>query len=746
MTVRILSQNTYAQSVGAYRSIASGYFDQVNIWEIYDGTTWVAASAKPDDSHDVYIEYGHKVTLQQNESVHALFLNAQTGTGEKLDLNDFQLEIYGSLNAYDGAAPGTPTGTWNTIDWIGSSVNSQLVFKGSSRVVIPSGAWSAFTTRSRYTMVFDADPGEVLRIQEAVKANKFVIKNGKVIQEGVPGVDCASFSFNNDPAVIGAYGDLVIENGASLESDCSEGILFRSASGLVPASLLDLEDGADLIFNANDPEINAASVNLDGTVYYASSSGNQNFVSTSMLGAVLPIRYNHLVFQGNAQKYLPAVLEVAGNVEKINGGNIVDNNTNLLINGSADQVVAGFALTVSDLEVDKSAGMLILDNNLQIINDFKMIQGAIDFDNHDLYINSGGLGSYQYSAGSWHNLFQLQYGQIPVILNSTNATFPFVDKYEDGIRKVQLEGVHTALSSVLSITYQQVPGVDHHANFLDDDGTNILYQLNSYFTLNTGSSDNVDLILRISADDLIVDNVNDIRIVGDHIAAEGDHLLAEDDAGEFFARRELSLSEMDGGKFTIGSYVTASILPLDWLSYSAKEDGADNLVFWTVEEEQSIDKYDIYRSIMGVDKFELIGYMSLKDNNQFINTYVFRDSVSLSYPQVYYKIGAVEKSGEIQFSPVFGLFRGWDQIEDLRIFPNPYQTGTIHIEVPENLYAKRVWIRIKNMQGVNIYSINGIYKDIQLSFNDKLKQLSGGVYIVSFFTNNEAFTTKWIKQ
>ncbi|UCS94501.1 T9SS type A sorting domain-containing protein [Echinicola marina] len=744
--MRILSLNTYAQSAGDYRTISSGDFDNVLIWEVYDGSQWVSAITKPGINAAVYIEDGHEVVLTQNEEIRSLYLNAQTGTGKKLNLNDFELDLYGSLNAYSGLAPGSSGGAWNTIDWIGSSEDSKLVFKGDSRVIIPSGAWSAFTTRSRYTVVFNANPGEVLRVQESIKANRFVLKSGKVLQEGIPGLDCASFSFNNDPALIGPYGDLVIEDGASLESDCSEGILFRSASGLVPASLLDLEEGGNLIFNANDPEINAATVHFDGTVYYASNSGIQNFVSTSMVGAILPETYNHLVFQGNAQKNLPTILEVAGNVEKVDGGNIVDNNTDLLISGSADQAVTGFALSVSNLEVNKSAGMLLLDNDLEITNDFKMIQGAIDFDNHDLYINSSGLGSYQYSDGSWHNLIRLHYSQIPIILNSTNATFPFVDKYEGGIRKVQLEGVHTALNSVLSITYQQIPGVDHHANFLDNDGTNILYQLNSYFTLNTGSSDNVDLILRISADDLIVDNVNDIRVVGDHIAAEGDHLAAEDDAGEFFARREVSLSEMDGGKFTVGSYVSASILPLNWLSYYARKDGEDNLLIWTVDEGQDIDSYRIYRSIMDVDKFELIGKIALENSHGNFSAYTFRDRVSSVYPQVYYQIGAVDKYGEIKFSPVFGLIREREYIHQIKIFPNPYRYGTLHIGVPENFYSKRVRIQIKDIQGINVGSFEGEYGNIQLSLKRKLQQLFPGIYILSFFTKDEVYTSKWMKK
>ncbi|MBD8491046.1 T9SS type A sorting domain-containing protein [Echinicola sp. CAU 1574] len=746
MVIWILSCNSYAQSVGAYRSIASGDFDQIGIWEVYDGALWNAASTKPDKNHDVYIEFGHKVTLQQNESVHSLFLNAQTSTGEKLDINDFQLEVYGSLNAFSGSAPGTAVGTWNTIDWIGSSEVSELIFKGNSRVIIPSGAWSGFTTRSRYAVIFDPNPGAELTIQEPIKANRFVIKSGTVIQEGIPGMDCATFSFNNDPAVTGAYGELIIESGGTLETDCGEEIIMRSVAGLVPALLLDLEEGASLVLNANDPEIDAVSINFAGTVIYNSNSGTQHFVTSNIASSANPESYQHIVFDGNASKELPNNLEVAGNITRSGGGAIVDNNTDLSFTGTTDQSVSGFALDVTNLDLNKSMGVLEVDQDINVKSTLMMTSGELDFNGNNLSINTTGLGGLVYLDGSWSNLNLLEYNNLPCILTTSNATFPFVDKYEGGVRALELTGMHTALTSGLNITYQQLPGVDHSANFLDSDGTLILYQLNSYFSFSGLAADNSDLILRISADDLIVDNVDDLRVVADHQAAEGDHMSGETSGGQLWARREVSLSELNGNDFTIGSYIVATILPITWVNYTVKANGKNNLVEWAVSSGEELSKYHIYRSEDNVDNFRKLESISVNDFVGGKGVYQFFDQLLNEAEHYYYQIGAVDKWGEETFSPVFGLQRSDLLKGEFHVFPNPYLAGNINFDLPIYEPNRVMTLIIKDAQGIEIAEYSGKIDQITNSFAEKLKSLRKGFYIISCVVENEVFTEKWIKQ
>lgn len=62
----LISQNLSAQSTGDYRSVASGDWTNISVWEVYNGLTWTAATTYPGQltgTNDVYIEGGNSVTL-----------------------------------------------------------------------------------------------------------------------------------------------------------------------------------------------------------------------------------------------------------------------------------------------------------------------------------------------------------------------------------------------------------------------------------------------------------------------------------------------------------------------------------------------------------------------------------------------------------------------------------------------------------------------------------------------------------
>ncbi len=287
-----------AKSTNAYRTVSSGYFDEVSIWEIYDGTDWVAAGQKPGQENDIFIENAHTVTLRQNEEIKSLYLNADIGADQKININGWELHLYGSLNAFEGAAPGSPCGAWNTNNWIGNSLNSKLVFKGEPRTIIEEGAWSGFSINSIYSVIFDGGDGTEYIIKEPFKANRFTIKSGTVVQKWSAEEGCATFSFNtNDDFGEDPYGELIVEDGATLETLCSGEITFRSSTQ--PSSLFKIKEGGNLVLKGNEPEINATTISLEGNVAYEGESGNQYFISADLEGSGVVDSYHNLSFSGD---------------------------------------------------------------------------------------------------------------------------------------------------------------------------------------------------------------------------------------------------------------------------------------------------------------------------------------------------------------------------------------------------------------------------------------------------------------
>ncbi|MBO0342578.1 MAG: PKD domain-containing protein [Allomuricauda sp.] len=65
----IASERLSAQSLGDYRSVSSGNWTNVSIWQVYNGSSWIAATSYPGQlvgTNDVYIQGGYSVTISSN--------------------------------------------------------------------------------------------------------------------------------------------------------------------------------------------------------------------------------------------------------------------------------------------------------------------------------------------------------------------------------------------------------------------------------------------------------------------------------------------------------------------------------------------------------------------------------------------------------------------------------------------------------------------------------------------------------
>ena len=104
----LISFNSISQTINDYRSIASGNWTTVAIWEVYNGTSWVAATNYPGQvagANDVTISNGNTVTLNSTitNSINSVTIGDKTGGVETLSItgtssiNTLEFNI-----AYDG--------------------------------------------------------------------------------------------------------------------------------------------------------------------------------------------------------------------------------------------------------------------------------------------------------------------------------------------------------------------------------------------------------------------------------------------------------------------------------------------------------------------------------------------------------------------------------------------------------------------------------------------------------------------
>nr|WP_170857106.1 T9SS type A sorting domain-containing protein [Algoriphagus locisalis] len=731
------------QEIGAYRSVASGNYGNINIWEIFDGTVWSAASIKPGQTNDIYIDVGHLVTLTGDEEAKSVFINAQASAGEKLNLNGNNLDIYGSLQGFDGAAPGIPNRAWNSINWIGNSITSTLTFKGNSRAIIKLDTWTGQSDRSRYSVVFDPGPSVELIIEEAFKALSFTIKSGSVYQKidnnSAPS-KCPTFSFNTETTIYGSgdYGEFHIEPGAKLVSDCDSDILFRSAS--LSAALFDLQSGGELILEGTSPQIEAANFQLNGKVTFNKNSGTQNFISKSFASSVLPLKFHDLEIQGSQNVTLPPAISVTGNITQSGTGQFQMNNTHLTFEGAEDQIISGFALNPQDLTVNKSGGEVAFDQNLTVLRNLSMQDGKLNFQNNTLTINTSSDGTLDYQGGSWENLTSFTYANAPTSFEASNATFPFGDRYHGGIRKVQMLG--TNAGGDLTIDYTEYNGADFNPGFSDSDATPILYRLFSYFNFSGLNSSSNPLELRISAKNLIVDEPEDLRLVCTGYAAPGTHIESSD-TDNLWAIRSLTFDDLSDKNFTVGSFRTLSILPVTWLSVSAQVKGNSRQITWSVASEKDNEKFEIYTSENGLENWLKIGEIPSQGNSETPTFYSFKDENYSQSLTSYYQIRVVDFFGQESWSEVVRLEGKLPSLADqLTIYPNPHSMGKIWVSLPETFKSEYTQVSINSTQGALISSFS--FSEVRLS--DKLQEMNPGVYIITFSNTDTSIQTRWIKR
>ena len=726
-----------AQEANSYRTIASGSFTNLSIWEIYDGITWGPVSAKPGIGNDIYVEQPHRVTLTQNEEVKSIFINSDTGAGQKLNLNGYNLDIYGTLQGYEGSAPGTPAGSHNSTDWIGNSMTSTLTFKGGTRTIIQDGAWSGNSQNSNYSVIFDAGPGIELEIEEPFKALQFTIRSGVVIQKVTNVNTCSTFSFNtNNSHGTGIFGDFIIENGGILISHCNDNILFRSGTSSSPksATLFDLQTGGTLILEGTNPRIEAANFQIKGKVIFRAGSATKSLPASTFTDAGSILTFHDLELQGNRNLQLPSSVAITGGLAQTGTGQFLTNNTHITFLGNEDQRITGFALTPLDLTVDKSNGEVILGQSLNVLRNLTMQSGKLNFDDNSLAINSSNSGSLVYQNGSWENLKSVTYYNSPNTFTPVNGTFPFRDRYQGGIRKVQLLGTHAGGN--LTINYTEYQGAEYNSNFSDYDATPILYRLFSYFEFSGFNPSSNSLQLRISAHQLIVDDVDDLRIVGPGYAAPGTHIPGMEDGDDLWAIRELTFNDLSGNLFTVGSYRTLSILPLLLLDFRAHWQKQNALISFEFAAETS-GQLELLRFSGNLEAWHTIAQMTI-DN---IRKSHFIDEFIQPGAPTYYQLKLTTADGKTDSSRVIRLDGRPEDSMHFQLYPNPYHSGKIQIKYPTSQEFDQVTFQIIHPNGNTGQPINLNTE----SLHQQLSALKPGLYFILVSWKEGTQTIKWVR-
>lgn len=180
-------------------------------------------------------------------------------------------------------------------------------------------------------------------------------------------------------------------------------------------------------------------------------------------------------------------------------------------------------------------------------------------------------------------------------------------------------------------------------------------------------------------------------------------------------------------------------LPVKLLSFTGNWTANNVTLQWKVDQESSIDNYEVQRSDDGIN-FVKIGSVNAV-NSPVPYSYTFTDQ-SLSKSFYYYRIKIVEKSVAGEYSSV--LLLKTNQPSNgiaVKIFPNPV-TDWFTVSF-ENKISGPVTVKITDLTGKEIWKQETETTDTyNLTFSFAGKKPVTGIYIAKLYAKNEEATVK----
>ena len=290
--------NSFSQTAGDFRSINSGIWSNPAIWQMYNGTTWIAPGSSPTSAAGlININSGHSIDLNGNFTLNDLIINSGATlnilAGDSLNIvhsssADFTCNgnITGPGNIFLG--PGTFSSIQGgTISGAGTFIvpaTAFLIFNGAptiSRNISNSGTvtWTSGNVVSTFTLdnngVFQDSCALNYQwgmpITNNATFNKYIVASSNTfissfLNKGTVNVVGGSVSFNASSGTFNHTGNFNVSAGATLS--------FGAFSAAIN-NILSVISGAGNLTNSSKLRFQASSTyNITGTSTFASDTAN----------------------------------------------------------------------------------------------------------------------------------------------------------------------------------------------------------------------------------------------------------------------------------------------------------------------------------------------------------------------------------------------------------------------------------------------------------------------------------------
>lgn len=249
-------------------------------------------------------------------------------------------------------------------------------------------------------------------------------------------------------------------------------------------------------------------------------------------------------------------------------------------------------------------------------------------------------------------------------------------------------------AGTVSLAYATSPTTQAVA--INDNGTTIIRQHLSSWTLSTQDLTGGTYRLALRGDGLQVDDVTHLHVMQSG-SVVGTHDTGTGTTSEPLAHRiDLGLTDL-ADPFYIGSSNAATSLPVEWLAFSVALHGERIDLHWATASEQNTDAFEVEYSPNGLD-FEAIDRVAAQGHSTQRTDYHWSQP-SPAGERAYYRLRQLDRDGAYSYSPIRDV--RLPRRPSLQVFPNPV-VDQLHLS---GLSANAAYtLRIVNAVGQTVYS------------------------------------------
>ncbi len=270
-------------SIGDYRTIASGSWHSLSIWQTRTAAnTWGAASVLPTSTNNVYIQAGHLVTVSSADAFCNglnLFNNASAITIS----STFNVIVNERIRAF--TAPATPitdatdggatpyTGTniggtgLNSMITTGAGATGLVKFVGASRNITNTNEWNSNGTGNNFEFALDATA--IGALVTGIKGSSIIVSSGTVSAGSGAFISVGTSAASALTIKTGAK--LISARGATGSPSNNVTIANLNSSG-APCTAILIENGGTLELTAATPYVSCTNFTNNGTVIYSGTA------------------------------------------------------------------------------------------------------------------------------------------------------------------------------------------------------------------------------------------------------------------------------------------------------------------------------------------------------------------------------------------------------------------------------------------------------------------------------------------